>query len=64
MIIWVSNKIKSWKLGIIFFYIKSLQGTEPYASSGTQTFFKRKVNKCLQIDCDPPANLNEVKIKD
>lgn len=63
MIIWVSNKIKSCKLGTIFVN-KSLQGTEPYTSSGTQTFFKRKVNKCLQIDSDPVVIQNETKIKD
>ena len=27
-----------------------MQGSYPYASTGTQTFFKRKINKCLQIN--------------
>lgn len=26
-----------------------LQGSQPYTETGTQTFFKRKINKCLQI---------------
>jgi len=41
----------------------SLQGSEPYAQTGTQTFFKRKINKCLQIN-EGVAVDGEVKIKD
>jgi WD40 repeat protein len=55
-----SAKRRSWKSGKYVTY-RSLQGSEPYAETGTQTFFKRKINKCLQIG---ESIDSEVKIKD
>ena len=39
-----------------------MQGSGPYTSKSSQTFFKAKINKCLQIDSrdDEP----EIKAKD
>lgn len=39
-----------------------LQGSGPYTSTGSQTFFKRKVNKCLQIE--RVEDDHEVKVKE
>ena len=40
-----------------------MQGSGPYTSTGSQTFFKRKVNKCLQIN-EVEDPFNEVKVSD
>ena len=62
MITWALPITWLWKLGIGS-YIFRLQGSGPYTSTGSQTFFKRKVNKCLQIDEIDEPNA-EIKVKD
>jgi len=45
-----------------FWHNNRLQGSGPYVSTSSQTFFKRKINKCLQIEStdDEP----DIKVKD
>lgn len=40
-----------------------MQGSDPYTQTGTQTFFKRKINKCLQIN-QSGGSESEFRVKD